>query len=76
VDQEQSRVVPFILKKKVPYTILHGNGSVEGKYSVRAIPTFFLVDQKGIVRNKYEGFYPGMEKEWERDINALLVQPM
>lgn len=74
LDEDASNVVPpYIKKENVVHTIVYGNDSnVTQDYQVRAIPTFFLLDKKGVVYKQYAGFYPGLEKEWEKEIVKLL----
>ena len=72
VDETRSDVPPFIKKENIPYTILYADDAVQMNYRIRAIPTFFLIDKKGMVAEKYEGFNPAFEQTWENEINALL----
>jgi thiol-disulfide isomerase/thioredoxin len=73
LDEDTDVVVPHIKKEGVPYLTLYGSeGSVAQDYGVHAIPSFFVIDPKGGLVKKYSGFYPGMEREWEKEIRALL----
>jgi thiol-disulfide isomerase/thioredoxin len=44
-------------------------------YGVSALPTMFLVDKKGVVREAYLGFDPGRHREIEKAFAALLAEP-
>ena len=75
LDEDSSPVLPFIKKEKVEHIVLYsGESHIEKDYQIRAIPTFFLIDKKGIIRKRYDGFYPEMAQEWEKEINLLLLQ--
>ncbi|MBI2119652.1 MAG: TlpA family protein disulfide reductase [Elusimicrobia bacterium] len=73
LDEEPEPVPPFLKKEKVEHLILYaGNSSVAQDYQVRAIPSFFLIDKNGMIKKRYDGFYPDLEKEWEKEIPILL----
>ncbi len=44
------------------------------KYKVRGIPTTYIIDAKGVIKSVHVGFSPGMEKELEKEIVALLLK--
>ncbi len=71
-DQNPRQVLPsFIKKYKVNYPILLSNSRVERAYGgVTAIPTTFVIEQKGTVFRKYIGYQP--KSTFEKDIKALL----
>lgn len=48
---------------------------VNGAYGVSALPTMFLIDKKGVIREAYVGFDPGRHREMERTVQALLAEP-
>ena len=73
LDEDTENVKPFIEKENIKHTIVYGaNSSVGQDYKVRAIPSFFILDKQGVVKKQYSGYYPGLEKEWELEINNLL----
>jgi thiol-disulfide isomerase/thioredoxin len=51
------------------------SGATNSAYGVSAIPTMFLVDKKGVVRELYLGFDPKQHREIEKAIVALLAEP-
>lgn len=72
-DVEGKRVVkPFAEEFKMNYTIVIGGQREVMRIfgPVRYIPTTFLIDEKGIIRNKYIGYRP--EEDFEKDIKILL----
>lgn len=44
-------------------------------YGVRAIPTFFVIDKKGVIRDVVVGYDPGVHREVERLLQTLLAEP-
>ena len=48
---------------------------VNSAYSVSALPTMFLIDKKGVIREAYVGFDPGQHREMEKRVQALLAEP-
>jgi thiol-disulfide isomerase/thioredoxin len=48
---------------------------VYSAYGVSALPTMFLIDKKGVIREAYVGFDPGRHGEIEKAVQALLAEP-
>jgi thiol-disulfide isomerase/thioredoxin len=44
-------------------------------YSVRALPTMFVIDKKGVIRDVFVGFDPARHAEVEKVLTALLAEP-
>jgi thiol-disulfide isomerase/thioredoxin len=44
-------------------------------YGVSALPTLFLVDKKGVIRDVFVGYDPGRHREIEKGVQALLAEP-
>lgn len=47
----------------------------QAAYSVRALPTMFIIDKKGVIRDVLVGFDPGQNAEAEKLIKTLLAEP-
>jgi thiol-disulfide isomerase/thioredoxin len=60
VDENPMQVVPdFVRKHKINYPILIGNDKVYQEYGgISAIPTTFVIDKEGRIRNKHIGLVP------------------
>jgi len=69
-----SDVIPFIKKNKINYTILMAtNTDVPKAYGgIRGIPTTFVVDRRGIIREQFVGFRP--KSTFESVITKLLEE--
>jgi peroxiredoxin len=46
-----------------------------GAYGVSALPTMFLIDKKGVIREVFVGYDPSRHKDLEKMIRALLAEP-
>ncbi|MHB9155351.1 MAG: TlpA family protein disulfide reductase [Endomicrobiales bacterium] len=72
VENNAKLAAAFAKKEGLSYPILVGDGKVERAYRISGIPGFFIIDTGGRIVKKFEGFYPGMEKEWEKLIRQAL----
>jgi peroxiredoxin len=63
-------VKKFVAEHKITYPVLQGTDEVTGKYTVRLIPSMFLVDKAGNIKKQYMG--GGNDDELEQAIKALL----
>jgi thiol-disulfide isomerase/thioredoxin len=72
LDAQGKEVVePFVKKNEIDFVSLLGNAEVVKAYgNVRAIPTTFLIDRKGIVQKVYKGYQD--IAVFEADIQKLL----
>jgi thiol-disulfide isomerase/thioredoxin len=50
-------------------------GATSSAYGVMALPTMYLLDKKGVIREVYTGFDPGRHHEMEKAFIALLAEP-
>jgi thiol-disulfide isomerase/thioredoxin len=46
-----------------------------GRYGVRALPTLFVIDKRGVIREVVTGWDPSRHAEIERLLQALLAEP-
>ncbi|MBI3550162.1 MAG: TlpA family protein disulfide reductase [Elusimicrobia bacterium] len=66
-------VAPFAKKKGIRYPILlDADNKAFDAFGVRGLPTAFLVDSEGNIRDKWIGFDAGVESEIEKAVGALL----
>jgi thiol-disulfide isomerase/thioredoxin len=52
-----------------------GDGSTNKAYGVSSLPTLFVVDKTGIVRDVVVGWEPGQEAKIEKQVQTLLAEP-
>ncbi len=50
-------------------------GATSAAYGVPALPTMYLIDKKGVIREAYLGWDAGRRKEVEKAFQALLAEP-
>jgi thiol-disulfide isomerase/thioredoxin len=63
----------YILTENVNSRVLmDGDSSVGSRYGTITIPMQFLIDQDGVVRNIWNGWYPAMGDDIKTEINKLL----
>ena len=51
-----------------------GDEATAGVYGVRALPTMFVIDKKGVIRDVFVGYDPGRHKEVETLLKTLLAE--
>jgi len=73
VENNARAAANFAKKERITYTIAAGDGKVERDYRISSIPAFYIIGKDGKILKKYEGYYPGMEKEWETVIKQALT---
>ena len=66
-------VAKFLRRHRITYPVLIADESAVSAYGVTMLPTTFLVDQQGIVRQRYLG--PRGRRFLAEDIHALLNTP-
>ena len=70
LDEEWDSVRSFAQKNGISFPVLRGTEDVSSKYSVRVIPTVFLVNKEGLIAKKYIG---GEDEETiEKDLRSML----
>ena len=68
---EPDKVTAFTQQNGINYTILLGNDAITAKYGgIDGIPTTFVIDKKGKIVNRFEGFRP--RNVFETEIKKLL----
>jgi cytochrome c-type biogenesis protein len=72
IGEDADTVANFLNKQQMSYPVLLGDDDVLSNYKINAVPTFFIIDQKGKVAKKYSGFMPGSDEKWQEDIEKLL----
>lgn len=77
VDDDPSVVFPFVKKFQMTYPVLYaGSSSVLQDYQTEGVlPTFILMDQKGRIVRRFQGFNMETYYAWESELNRLLKNP-
>jgi len=58
----------------IPYPVAMATGDLERQYGVTALPTGFLIDREGKIRDKILGFSPSIAKQLEAKVAALTLE--
>lgn len=67
----ERKVAVFAAKNKINYTVVLGNQEVSDLYGgIAAIPTTFILDKDGNIRERYIGY--NEKRVFEKDIKELL----
>lgn len=89
LDRAGPKVIkPFAKRNKVTYIMLADSTGKSGKddkllrtaheaagrYKVRFIPTMYLLDAKGVIKDVHVGFKPGLEVQIENEIKKLIAE--
>jgi peroxiredoxin len=68
---EPSKLQAFAQQNAMNYPILVGTEEVVARYGgIEGIPTTFVIDQSGVIRQKFEGYRP--RQVFEEEIKRLL----
>ena len=70
--ENEKTVRDFMKKMGMDHINLFGTNAVSKNYKITGIPAFFIIDQNGSIVKKFSGYGNGMEKEWYKEIDALL----
>ena len=69
-EDTKSRVLDYRSKLPIPFPVVAGVKSVANAYGVSAFPTFFLIDEKGIIEKVVVGYRP----EFVQSLTAISAQ--
>jgi thiol-disulfide isomerase/thioredoxin len=67
----------YVQETSARYTIVSDPGGFTTQaYRVRSLPTLFVIDKRGVVRDVSVGFDPNGQPALEREIAALIAEPL
>jgi peroxiredoxin len=70
------QVAKFAADNSLTYRLVADeSGEIAKSYKIGPIPTTYIIDTKGVIRQVHIGFGPGAEKDFEKEIKALLPTP-
>lgn len=72
-----SQVRPFVHFAHMTYPVAaypKGNMLAAVHYNATGLPSVFIIDQKGVVRWSFSGFYPGIDRDMRTELNKLLAK--
>ena len=75
LDDNPDDLAGFLSRSPVNYPILRADEKVRTAYGgVSAIPQVFLVDRKGIIRERFQGYTPEIAEKMKASVQALLQE--
>lgn len=75
VDTNSTKANRYLRDIKVSFPILYDTkNSVVQKYNVNAMPTTVIIDKNGKMRFKHQGYKPGYENEYRKEVVQLLKE--
>jgi len=75
VDEGGEREVKnFIGERKISYPVAVAGEDLQTEYGLRSIPTIFVINKKGIVAEKFQGFSDQTGRAMEETIKRLLAE--
>lgn len=75
LDEGSDKIVKaFIADKKINYPVAMANEEIYDDYGLRSLPTLFVVNKKGVIVEKYNGFNDEVAKSLEALIKKLLAE--
>lgn len=73
VEQDSSKAKSYLSDISVSFPILYDNANTASKlYNVSAMPTTIIIDRNGNMRYLHKGYKPGYEKDYKKQIKALI----
>ena len=64
----------FIAEKKINYPVALTDEDLQADYGLRSVPTLFVINKKGVVAEKFQGYSDEMGKSMEALIRKLLAE--
>lgn len=75
VDEGGERMVKnFLLDKKVNYPVAIAGEDMQADYGLRSIPTLYLINKKGVVVDRFQGYSDQTARMIEDSIKKLLAE--
>ena len=75
VDEgSDSDVKDFIAERRISYPVAIADENTQTEYGLRSIPTVFVINKKGVVVERYQGFSDQTAHAMEETIKRLLAE--
>ncbi len=75
VDEDGDNALKsFISEKKINYPVALTSEDLQADYGIRSVPTLFIINKKGVVAEKYQGYSDEVAKSMETTIKRLLAE--
>jgi thiol-disulfide isomerase/thioredoxin len=75
VDDGSDRdVKSFIAERKINYPVTMVNEDLQADYGLRSVPTIFVINKKGIVAERFQGYSEEVGRALENAVKRLLAE--
>lgn len=75
VDEGNDREVKsFIAERKISYPVAIAGEDLQTEYGLRSIPTVYVIDKRGVVAERYQGYSDQTGRAMEETIKRLLAE--
>ena len=76
MDEHPEDAQRFLARHPATFDIASGaNAACAKAFGVKAMPSSFLIDRRGVIRERREGFQPGEANRLRSGIQTLLAEP-
>ena len=73
VEEDSNKALTLLRSIKVSFPILLDNKNMVSKlYKVSAMPTTVIIDRDGNLRYLHQGYKPGYERDYEKQVRQLI----
>jgi len=77
LDEKLEDAQEFLTKVPVDFALAQDANQLCAKnFDVKAMPTSFLIDRNGLIRDVHMGFRPGEAEEFRVSVEQLLAEPV
>ena len=73
-DSGEKGVRDFVAARQLNYPVALADDDLQGEYGLRSVPTIFVINKKGVVAEKFQGFSEDTGKSLEILIRKLLAE--
>jgi len=75
VDSDSTKARNYLRDIQVTFPILYDNSNAVSKqFSVNAMPTTVIVDRNGNMRFMHQGYKPGYERDYKKEVVQLIKE--
>lgn len=73
-DGGEQEVKEFVAEKRINYPVAVAGEDMQTNYGLRSVPTIYVIDKKGMVAEKFQGYSDQTAHAMEETIKRLLAQ--
>lgn len=75
IDENRGKAMDFIMDRDTSLVYLHdAKREVAERFDLGGMPSAYLIDKKGMLRNRFDGYGPGELKSMETEVRKLLEE--